>query len=63
MPKDKTPNFFRRRTAWNGFLPIEDDGGNWLQLRWLWWSWDYFPDPVSDSLGRQVDYMRGADES
>lgn len=54
----KTPNFFRRRTGWNGFLPHRDQSGLWLQVQWLIWTWDYFPEPVSASVGRMVDSMR-----
>lgn len=59
MSPTKTPNFLRRRAAWGGFLPWSDVSGNWLHIRWLFWSWDYFPQAVSDSFGRQVDDMRG----
>lgn len=59
MPQLKrTPNFYRRRTGWNGFLPTWDSTGLWLQLKWLWYSWDYFPAPFAKSFGTQVDDLR-----
>jgi hypothetical protein len=56
--KNRTSHVFRRLTAWQGVWPVFDRSGLWLQVRWLWWTFDYFPQPVADSLGRQVDDLR-----
>ncbi len=59
MDKSRTAYVFRRRTSWQGLWPTFDRSGLWLQVRWLIWTIDYFPRAVSDSLGKQVDDMRG----
>jgi len=57
--KKRTPNVLRRRVPFVGLAPKFDRTGLWLQVKWLWFTWDFFPDKVIGPLGKQVDDMRG----
>ena len=59
MTPRRTPNVFRRRVGWTSIVPVSDRSGLWLQVRWLWWTWDHFTSPMATTLGRIVDDGRG----
>ena len=58
MTPRRTPNVYRRRVGWTSIVPVSNRSGLWLQVRWLWWTWDHFPSPVAASFGRVVDNGR-----
>lgn len=57
---------YRRRHEWRGLIPIFSRG-LWLQITWLYWSWDFVPGPkggdddqgMSGRIGALVDDLRG----
>lgn len=47
---------FKRTHKWRG---VRVDRGLWLRITVAFWTWDFFPGPISARLETVIDAMRG----
>jgi hypothetical protein len=58
MSQNKTPATLRRRGPWISIVPRFDRSGLWPQIKWAFWTWDFFPSAFAKSVGKYSDDLR-----
>lgn len=64
MSQNASTGLYRRRHNWRGVIP-QFSRGHWLQITWLFWTWDFVPGPndrddkgMAQRAGELVDDLR-----